>query len=76
MRKHRIPLLLRFPKHIPHRHLQLLHHRFQSTQRDGLIHLFESEKRGRGEPRDLGKLSKRHLATGLLQEFGELLVEV
>ncbi len=69
-------LPLPIPEHVPERHLQLLQHRLKTTQSDGLVTLLQTEKSGRCEPCDFRELSKRHLATGLLQEFGKLLVEI
>ena len=69
-------LLLRVPEHIPQRHLESFQHRIQTAERDRLIALLQSKERGGREAGELGELSERHLAAGLLQELGELLVEV
>lgn len=68
-------LLLRVPEHIPQRHLQPFQHWLKTTEGDGLIALLQSKERGGREAGELGELRKRHLAAGLLQESGELLVE-
>ena len=62
-------------EHIRQRAFELLHHRIQTPQDDGLLTPLQPENGGRRQSHFLGKLGERHVATLSSEELRQFLVQ-